>query len=151
MIICPFRAETAFHFFFFHSQNNPTMLPTSARWAPSRAGARGGPRSPLACASATTRTFHLRKSLPRNDRSPPKVANAARRSMPTRTLLRAHVSLGDGGDEKQVEVQQPQPPLLLPPPPPRLALPLAWRALEAALWPELVITWISAKKREVTA
>ena len=75
---------------------------------------------------------------------------------PTRTLQTSASSSApsalasslDDGDEKQEveERQQPQ-----PPPPPRLALPLAWRALEAALWPELVITWISAKKREDTA
>ena len=101
-----------------------------------------------------------RSSLKRQARSPPQVvANAARRltnvslmssSVATRTRTLGAWALIEDGDEK---VQQPRPPLVLPPPPPppRLALPLAWHALEAALWPELVITWISAKKREVTA
>jgi len=131
-------------------KKNRTMLPTSARVPPSRALCG---RGPVAYVSTTTRSLHPRKPLPRNDRGPPKLANAeARRSMPTRT--RASLGDGGGGEKRKPEIQLPQqpPPVLLPPPAsPRLALPLAWRALEAALWPELVITWISDKKREVAA
>lgn len=131
------------------------LPPTAARSAPS--STLRGPHA-LARASFTSRALHPRQPHRRSSPFPPKFANAPlRRSTATRTqTTRASSALSlEDGDEKDAQVvAQPEPAVeteLLPPPPPRLALPLAWSALEAALWPELVITWFSAKKREVTA
>ena len=131
---------------------NMLALKTSALPAPPPAL-----RCPLARASLMTSNRRHPLSLVnfhQSARSSPQATARRRSSMPTRTPLRALASPleeDDGGARKEEEVQHPPLPLLPPSPPARLALPLAWRALEAALWPELVITWLSAKKREATA
>lgn len=136
------------------------MLPPTAA-----AAARVAPSSALRLPQAAlfmSRAIYERQSLRRNAILPPKFANAPlRRLTATRTQQTARASSstalsleeGDGGGDEKGLHPQPDDTTqeLLPPPSPRLALPLAWRALEAALWPELVITWFSAKKREATA